>query len=185
MATLEGSSREHPRICRYLPTWHVARKGGQLGKDAQAAARKVTLHANTPSVTHFDPLQRKILTIADSGAGGKYKTHVKLDIQGNHREIQDAKSRVIMRYNYDMRGNLIHRAIIESGERWNLSNIGGKPLLSWNSRNFRLRTAYDALQRPLNTYLQEGTGTERLITRVVYDESLPNPETTNVRQRTV
>jgi hypothetical protein len=63
----------------YLPTWYDARKIGQMGKDAQAAAMKVIPPAETPAITHPDPLGT-ILTIADNGASGTYKTHVNLDI---------------------------------------------------------------------------------------------------------
>ena len=50
------------------------------------------------------------------------------DIEGNQREVIDAKDRVVMRYDYDMLGNRIHQASMEAGERWMLNDVAGKPI---------------------------------------------------------
>ena len=59
-----------------------------------------------------------------------------------------------MRYDYDMLGNRIHQASMEAGERWMLNDVAGKPISAWDSRDHRLRTAYDALRRPTEVFLQ-------------------------------
>ena len=48
----------------YLPTWHGQREGGALGPEEQAAALGAAVHAQTPTVTHIDPLGRAFLTVA-------------------------------------------------------------------------------------------------------------------------
>ena len=69
------------------------------------------MHAATPSVAHTDSLGRTFLTLAHnrferSGAivEENYATRVVLDIEGNQREVIDAKDRVVMRYDYDIAG---------------------------------------------------------------------------------
>ncbi|HEY0514657.1 MAG TPA: RHS repeat-associated core domain-containing protein, partial [Thermoanaerobaculia bacterium] len=104
-----------------------------------------------------------------------------LDIEGNQREIVDAKDRVVMRYDYDILSHRIHQASMEAGERWTLSDVAGKPIFSWDSREHILRTTYDALRRPLDSFLREGTGEEKQIGRTVYGEELPHPEPNNLR----
>ena len=63
-----------------------------------------------------------------------------LDIEGNQREVIDAKDRVVMRYDYDMLGDRIHQASMEAGERWMLNDVTGKPLRAWDSRDHQFRT---------------------------------------------
>ena len=93
------------------------------------------------------------------------------------------KDRVIVRYDYDMLGNRIHQASMEAGERWTLADVVGKVLHVWDSRDQHLRTAYDALRRPANAFLTQGSGAELLIGRTIYGESQPTPETKNLRAK--
>ena len=152
----------------YLPTWYQQRINGTLGPDEKAAAEKAAKHANTPTIADFDSLGRTFLTIADNGkdANGhdqKYRTRTVLDIEGNQREVIDALDRVVMRYDYDILGTRLHQASMEAGERWMLNDVTGKPIRAWNSRQYAFRTEYDALHRPLKSFVQGG------------DPSEPNP----------
>ncbi|MGH8491098.1 MAG: RHS repeat domain-containing protein [Gammaproteobacteria bacterium] len=181
----------------YLPTWHEARKNGQLGPDEQAAAEKAAVHADTPTVAHADSLERTFLTIAhnkfkhsntlpaDPPVEEFYHTRVILDIEGNQREVIDARDRIVMRYDYDLLGNRIHQSSMEAGERWMLGDATGNPLYAWDSRNHQFHTTYDPLRRPVETSLREGASSERLIGRTVYGETRPNPEASNLRGKVV
>lgn len=181
----------------YLPTWFAQRQGGAHGPQEQAAARKAAIHAGTPSVVHADSLGRTFLTIAhnkfkysntsaaDPPIEEFHRTRINLDIEGNQREVIDAKVRVVMRYDYDMLGTRVHQASMEAGERWMLNDVAGNPLYAWDSRNHRFRSAYDALRRPTDSFLQEGAGTEILVGRTMYGESRPNPEASNLRGKAV
>lgn len=181
----------------YLPTWHAQREGGALGPQEQAAAGKAAIHAETPTIAHADSLGRTFLTVAhnkfkysdtppaDPPTEEFHRTRIILDIEGNQREVIDAKDRVVMRYDYDMLGNRIHQASMEAGERWMLNDVAGKPLYAWDSRNHRFRTAYDPLRRPIESYLREGVGAELVVGRTVYGETRPNPETNNLRGQLV
>ena len=86
-----------------------------------------------------------------------------------------------MRYDYDMLGSPLHFASMDAGERWMLSDVAGKPLYGWDSREHRLRTVYEVLRRPTAIYLQEGNAPELLVGKTVYGEDQPNPDASNLR----
>ncbi|HZO90882.1 MAG TPA: SpvB/TcaC N-terminal domain-containing protein [Chthonomonadaceae bacterium] len=181
----------------YLPTWHAQRQGGAQGAQEQEAARKAAIHAATPTVACADTLGRTFLTVAHNKL--KYsntlpteppveefhRTRIRFDIEGNQRELVDARGRVVMRYDYDLLGNRIHQASMEAGERWMLDDAAGKPLYAWDSRDHRFRTAYDPLRRPTASFLREGAGAELLVGRTDYGETRPNPEASNQRGKAV
>ncbi|MGZ5053532.1 MAG: SpvB/TcaC N-terminal domain-containing protein [Methylobacter sp.] len=181
----------------FLPTWYTQRQGGALGSQEQEAANKTAIHANTPTIAHADTLGRTFFTVAhnkfkystsppsDPPIEEFQQTRVILDIEGNQREVIDAKDRIVMGYDYDMLGNRIHQASMEAGERWMLNDVRGNPLYAWDSRDHQFRTRYDLLRRPVETFLREGAGTERIIGRTVYGETHPNPEANNLRGKVV
>src|ERR1017187_4098881 len=174
----------------YLPTWYGQRQAGALGPEEQEAAAKTAVHAATPVVSHADSLGRLFLVIAHnrfqrSGETSPteefHTTRVVFDIAGNQRDAIDGKNRVVMRYDYDLLGNRIHQSSMDAGERWKLLNAVGLPVYAWDSRGFRLRTTYDVLHRPVETFLSSGSGPEQMIARLVYGESMPDPEIKNQR----
>ena len=137
----------------YLKTWYEDRKNGQKGAEEQDAAQKASMHANTPTVSYFDPLGRTFLTIEDNGKDTngtdvKFKTHVELDIEGNQREIIDALHRQVMVYDYDMLGNRIKQASMDAGERWMLNNVASKPIYMWDSKDHTFHTTHDESASP-------------------------------------
>ena len=157
----------------YLPTWHAQRAGRRARRRRSRPPRaKPPSTPRTPTVAHADSLGRTFLTVAhnkfkysdtppaDPPVEEFHRTRVVLDIEGNQREVIDAKDRVVMRYDYDMLGNRIHQASMEAGERWMLNDVAGKPLYAWDSRDHRFRTAYDPLRRPTDSFLREGAGAE-------------------------
>ncbi|WP_211441355.1 SpvB/TcaC N-terminal domain-containing protein [Collimonas humicola] len=169
----------------YLPSWHDSRISGALGRWQQQAARKAAVHAGTPSLAFTDVMGRMVLSIAHNrfhSAGADkdrqqpqaefYATRTLFDIEGNHREVIDAKGRVIMRYDYDLANKQLHQASMEAGERWLLEDAGGKPIRAWDSRGHNIRNAYDGLRRHVGTYLSDGGAPEKLVGRTLYGDSL-------------
>ncbi|WP_375492733.1 SpvB/TcaC N-terminal domain-containing protein [uncultured Nostoc sp.] len=155
----------------YLPTWYQQRSSGALGVDEQdAATKKAAVHANTPTIAHFDTLGRTFLTIADNGAGGKYETRVELDIEGNQRSVTDALGRIVMRYDYDLLGHRLHQSSMEAGQRWMLNNVAGKPIRMWDSRDHVFSTTYDALQCPIQLFVKTGSASAMLVEETIYGE---------------
>jgi RHS repeat-associated protein len=162
----------------YLPTWHALRT--DLAHAAEAilrwpdprtraaekiAAEGAAVHAATPNVAHADSLGRSFLSVAhnrfkrgDSPPANPpdeefHQTRVVFDIEGNQREVIDANDRVVMRYDYDMLGNRIHQSSMEAGRRWMLSDVAGKLIRAWDSRDHSLRSEYDELRRPLRSFV--------------------------------
>jgi RHS repeat-associated protein len=175
----------------YGAGWHPERQAGALGAAEQDAAAKAALHANTPSVARFDSLGRTFLTVANNGrdASGTellYETRVRLDAEGNQREVVDARGRTVMRYDYDMLSNSVHEASMDSGERWTLSDVTGKPIRAWHSRGHAFRTEYDPLRRAVSAYVSGAApdpGLESLYERTVYGEGQPDDTALNLRTR--
>jgi RHS repeat-associated protein len=177
----------------YLPTWYQQRESGALGPEEQTAARKAAVHATTPDVIHSDSLGRLFLTVKQNKSRTDaiklpgpitpefYNTRANLDIEGNHRQIIDAKDRIITAYDYNMLSTRIHQSTMEAGEHWMLNDVAGKPFYSWDSRNRQFHTRYDGLRRPTDALLRQDGGAEILVARTVYGETEPDPEANNLR----
>ncbi|GIF63985.1 hypothetical protein Ais01nite_20200 [Asanoa ishikariensis] len=177
---------------QYRPTWLERRLSGDLGPQEQDAAEKTTIHAATPLVTHADTLGRTFLKVAHNafvrdGATVRetYATRLELDVEGNERAVVDARDRVVVSYDYDLLGTLLHQASMEAGDRWMLGAVDGKSIRTWDSRDHEFRTAYDAGRRPVESYLREGTGSPVLLGRSVYGEGRPDAAERNLRGRMV
>jgi RHS repeat-associated protein len=164
-----------------------------LDPEKKAAVRTL-VHANTPTIAFSDSLGQTFLTVAhnkfERRTNGntaiieeKYNTQVVFDIEGNQREVIDARDRIVMQYDYDMLSSPIHHASMEAGERWMLNNVAGNPIRTWDSRGFQRRMTYDALQRPVGLFVTDTNGAEILAEKTEYGESMPDPETTNHRSK--
>lgn len=147
----------------YLPSWYDARKDGKLGPEQQDAAIKTAAFTNTPTLTHYDPLGRSILNVANNGKFGSYSTRVSFDIQGNTIQVTDARNRVIEQVDYDMLGGTLHRSSMDAGERWQMYDATKKSIRSWDSRSQRFRTVNDELRRPIKAYVMLGSQQEILV----------------------
>ncbi|MBS0156141.1 MAG: hypothetical protein JSS38_16230 [Nitrospira sp.] len=170
-------------------TWYQQRIGGVKGIAEKDAATKAEQHANTPTIVHLDALGRPFLSIADNGPAGLYQTRTIVDIEGNQREVVDAKDRVVMRYDYNVLGTRIRQASMEAGERWMLNDVAGKPIRTWDSRGHSYRIQYDQLRRPVRTFVTgadpDSLTKEILLHRTVYGEGQSGDLTNNLRARAV
>jgi RHS repeat-associated protein len=174
----------------YLPTWLSQHQGGLLGAAEQSAASKAILHADTPTVAHFDSLGRPFLTVAHNrftqdgiSVEAKYASRVTLDIKGNQRSVRDALDRTTSTYDYDLLGRLLHQSSVDGGDRWTLGDVAEKPMRGWSSRGFQFRHVYDALRRLTQLYLRQGSAAEILVEQTFYGEAGANPEALNSRGR--
>jgi RHS repeat-associated protein len=192
----------------YTPTWYDLRTKPEHANDLkkwypdpntrnaeQQAADKAKKHHDTPSTVYLDPLGRTIRTDAHNGYDSQNKpilfsTRVIYGIEGNQREVYDAKNRLVMKYSYDMLSNRIYQLSMEANARWMLSDITGKPIRSWDSRGHQFKTKSDLLHRPVEHYVQ-GTdiaesdsrtlNQEILFEKIVYGEGQPNDVDRNLR----
>jgi RHS repeat-associated protein len=165
----------------YLPTWSAHRETGAMGAREQTAAAKAAAHAETPTVTQFDTFGRPFLTVAHNSferngdaVEERYETRANLDIEGNQREVSDARGRIVMRYDYEMLGNQIHSFSMEAGERWTLNDVARQVIRAWDSRGHVFRTEYDELRRPVRSFVTgadaDDPDREILFQRTVYGE---------------
>lgn len=158
----------------YLPTWK-SKNSNSTDPARRSAALKATAHVDTPQLTCFDSLGRPFLTIDDNGLDQngneqKYTTRVVLDLEGNQRQVTDAKDRVVMLYDYDMLSTQARQQSMDADKRWLFGDVMGKPLCAWDSRQHRLRYEYDALRRKTGTFLSEAGGDEELVEAITYGE---------------
>ena len=160
------------------------------------AAFWAALHANTPKTEFLDTLGRVFLlrdynrnfTPVDvnviphtyTSADEYVDTRFRLDILGNPVEVTDAKGRLITRNGFNMAKEPIHTHSMDAGRRWSMGNILGNPLYQWNDRNFRSRTEYDELQRPVATWLSDNGAAEEQVFKTEYGEQHPNPAVLNL-----
>jgi RHS repeat-associated protein len=111
----------------------------------------------------------------------KFLTFTKLDAEGKPLWIRDARNNLVMQYItpikptravdetdpskmedipansvpcYDIAGNLLFQHSMDAGDRWSFSDAAGKPMLGWDSRGHTFRTDYDALHRPIGSFVQ-------------------------------
>src|SRR5262249_17336517 len=113
------------------------------------------------------------------------QTRARFDIEGRERETFDAADRLMTRSDFDMNGVSIHQAEMDSGERWVLKDVTGKPVRAWDSRLHSQRTTYDALRRQSDVCLRDADGPEQLVGRTVYGEDEPDAAVNNLRTRAV
>ena len=81
------------------------------------------------------------------------RTRSLLDIQGNEHEVRDALGRAVMRYGYTMLGAGDPGRHGHRRRPCCCPTSTGKPVYSRNSRGFTFRTDYDALRRPVRSYV--------------------------------
>ncbi|HEY4905219.1 MAG TPA: SpvB/TcaC N-terminal domain-containing protein [Candidatus Sulfotelmatobacter sp.] len=175
----------------YLPTWYSQRESGVLSSEQQAAATKAAVHARTPGTSFFDNLGRSFLSVSrnrflrdEVPIDQRFTTRIELDIESNQLAIIDALHRRIMSYDYDMIKTKIHQNSADAGERWTLNDVVAKTLLTWDSRQNRLRREYDALRRPIALLVKTGDSVEIQAERIVYGEGQPDDQAMNLRLKT-
>ena len=186
-------------------TWRALRAGGGLGADEQAAAVRASDHADTPTTVYLDTLGRPFLTVARNrvvcaghdldGTEDAVLTRVELDVEGNRLAVADERRlpldhlptgaverRTVLRYAYDLLGNVLRQRSMEAGTRWTLADVTGRPIRAWDSRGHNLATRYDALRRPLEQTVRGTTaggdaasdprtlGRDLIVDRIVYGE---------------
>ncbi|MEQ1506610.1 MAG: RHS repeat-associated core domain-containing protein [Myxococcota bacterium] len=137
---------------------------------------------DTPATTHLDAQGRVFGSTETPDGVAEHVTHLTLDVQGNVRQVTDARGNATQVQTFDLLGRPLftgaadegYDGVSGQGETRILVDVAGQPLRVWRSGNLSLRTAYDALRRPVGTWVDEGAG-ERRSTRTVYGDALPEP----------
>ncbi|MEQ1506290.1 MAG: RHS repeat-associated core domain-containing protein [Myxococcota bacterium] len=137
---------------------------------------------DTPATTHLDAQGRVYRSTETPDGLTEHVTHLTLDVQGNVLQVTDARGNATQVQTFDLVGRPLFTGAADEGydgvsgrgETRILVDVAGQPLRVWRSGNLSLRTAYDALRRPVGTWVDEGAG-ERRSTRTVYGDALPEP----------
>ncbi|RKK83345.1 hypothetical protein BFJ68_g15697 [Fusarium oxysporum] len=166
----------------YLPSWHDLQMASPIPAE-RAAAEKAVAHANTPRVLHTDPLGRIILQVDHLGADQQLTIRNGLDINNQIRQMWDQKGRLSSVTDFDMVGRRLYEATMDSGAHWSLPDVAGQTAIEWDSRSFRLRHVYDEANRPLETWMKDGSASEVLVETYFYGESAPDATAHNLRNR--
>jgi len=163
------------------------------GKDPskeKTAAEKAAMHAQTPSIGHFDPLGRPIMTIAHNkrlDASDEFiPTAITLDIEGNTQSVTDARGHDVMEYTHDMLGHRIQSTGIDSGSRWIFFDALGQPIRNWDDRDHCIETSYDALRRIVEKRVVGGDGAiplNHIFEKIHYGEGATNDKLLNLRRK--
>lgn len=172
--------------------WYAARGAPDPALDPEPtlpetrAAWLAAAHADTPTREHFDTLGRSVATETDPGGGTTQTVRTAIDISGRSREVIDARGNSIMRYVFSITGERVAQNGPDSGVRRLFPDVLGRVVLGWDSRGHRTRTEYDALDRPIQSWLSVGGGAEALVSRLEHGDGPDAPvdaEARNLRTR--
>ena len=137
---------------------------------AKMALAKSLAHKDTPSAVRFDPLGRGISTVETTNDGTGRVVENQFDSNGNVDVIRDARGLTAFTYKRDMLGRTLYENSIDAGEKWSFSNNLDQLIHHWDSRNIRVRTTYDALDRVLTVQIDGALGLNQVTERFVYGE---------------
>src|SRR5690606_8288961 len=151
------------------------------GDPERRAAELALAHANTPTVTHFDPLGRPYLQVEDNGPAGQYATRSELDLLGNPRKVIDARGVVAEDRTFDMLGRTLHLLSPDSGETCTLPDCADAPIRRWDGRGFAVRWSYDPARRQTHVYVQAPERGWALVEYALYGEHHPLAADENLR----
>jgi RHS repeat-associated protein len=167
-------------------SWRDQRSGAAAGSAEAQAVAKTEAHVGTPGTSFLDPLGRAFLAIEHQRVAGVdtfLATRTVLDVEGNQREIVDARGRLVLRHDVDMLATVVRRSSMEAGERRELHNVAGQVVIGWGSRGFRRRIAYDELRRPVRVLVRgDGLAGEIVEQETEYGDDQP-ADARNLRTR--
>jgi RHS repeat-associated protein len=169
----------------YKPTWYQnrSRSGNKWDQDAAAKSRQ---YNSTPTITHFDPLERAIAVVVDNSSKGKYVSQQEFDLLGNPACVWNARGAAVTVALFSLLSCELARTSMDSGQRWTFPDCLGRPLLVWNSRGIRERATYDELGRLTGTWLLPSWGMdEQLVEKRVYGEGQSDATNRNLRGKLV
>jgi RHS repeat-associated protein len=170
-----------------------------LSDAEKQALVNAAVFANTPSRKVMNNLGQVILEeeINVSNDNSKpviLQTQHTYDIQGRLLTSADPRLRACNLTNYTLTYGLtgppLQTVSADAGTSWLLTNVFGNPLYSYDQRKVGLTVTYDALQRPVQSYVQK-TATpddplalDQIVERVIYGDTpgvMQHPEQYNFR----
>ncbi|MGC9503144.1 SpvB/TcaC N-terminal domain-containing protein [Baaleninema sp.] len=157
-----------------LESSYYQESNDRLSPDAQDALDKAAQHANTVTEERLDAWGRAfwVLEYVDLDRE-PLQSYTQFDILGNRIRLQDPRLRSRDLFNfevdYNMAGQPLKQVGVDNGTHWVLYNAGGDAIQRWDSRGFHISSHYDALSRPIATWV-DGNGLNHQVERIVYGE---------------
>lgn len=144
------------------------------------AAWLAAKHAETPTVFYSDSLGRNFYSQTDYGGGKKSSLYTESDPAGRYSKTYDQLGRNVSEAYTNLLGEAIYGKSAERGEQWSFSDAIGRLVKIWDNEIREFRNSYDRLHRPVSSFVKEGD-LETLFSHIVYGESLPDAEESNLR----
>ena len=188
-----AASRWHAERVGHLIDAELTAEGRDPAREAEAAASAAAAFADTPSLVLVDAEGRPILALDHLGRDGAgmavlVPAGIVLDVEGNAREVFDARGNRPMACDYDLAGRRLCQAGMDGGRRWMLPEVTGRPLLKWDERGHEVEFAYDAAGRPISERVRGGDGPrplDNVVMRAEYGEGEPNDRQRGLRGQIV
>jgi RHS repeat-associated protein len=140
------------------------------GHPERGALQKAEAHANTPTLSHLDPLGREIKRVELSGEGADRITEARLDAMGRHLRLVDPRGIAAFQYVYDMLGRSCTVVSVDQGQTWAFRDAHDRAIHAWNGRGYHEHRTFDQLDRPTTVAVDGGGHTARVAERMVYGE---------------
>jgi RHS repeat-associated protein len=144
------------------------------------AAWLAAKHADTPGLVHFDSLGRPSYVVSDYGSGKMAAVRSERDLTGRLSKIFDQLQREVATGFVGMAGTPVLGQSAERGARWTFHDVLGAVVKTWDEHGRQFRTEYDALHRPVASYVQETGRPEILYRYVVYGDRVPDGQHRNL-----
>ncbi|BDS11955.1 SpvB/TcaC N-terminal domain-containing protein [Aureispira anguillae] len=164
--------------------------------EEQRAALLTEAHYNTPTISHIDCLGRTIYAENSDDGTQTIAAFTQTDLAGRFSQIYDqiatdqllangtgnySIARNVSSYGLtNLLGQSVYNKTAVKGERWVFTDVLGRMLRVWDNPDSAtvadqkiFRTEYDALHRPLKTFVQRGANAEICVAKTIYGESLP------------
>ncbi|KAH8688007.1 virulence plasmid 65kDa B protein-domain-containing protein [Tricladium varicosporioides] len=164
----------------YLPTW-LSQIQISTDSKSKASTQQSLVYSNTPTMTHVNAQGHIIAVREDNGNGEAFLSRYYPDVEGHIRYVTDTLDRITVKHRYNYLGDVVYSSSIDSGDRWQIKDVMGRQIFSWDSRGIKVRIEYDVLGRLTRKHVTEKDGIEFTSSYLVYGEQMPNPEASNLR----
>ena len=151
--------------------WYTERQALASTDPDHRASDLSYAHRDTPLVRLLDAQGRTFLLQEDNDDTSPYETHFALDIAGHPLTLTDARGNATQTQVVDLLGRTLHTSSPDAGDTDVFLDVAGQPVKTWRSGGLVARTVYDALRRPVQHWVDEGSG-ERLAEAFVYGDAV-------------
>ena len=165
-----GTAVQSLEPAAYSPTWYDSQQAQDSLPEQKGAAQKALAHKGKSSRDYFDAQNHTILQVSET-ASDLIKHRSYFNIQGHAVVEKDASGRIAEQRIYDMLGNTITFATIDTGWTWILMDAKASEVYNWSSTS-RLNYAYDKLGRQTEEYYKKGENAEICTFKAEYGDDL-------------